>query len=231
MDRRVTTTLYMGLALMALVPPDFATAQLQAVPAKPTTWQFSIPLRREVALRAVQEGGQAYGLVPAAADRENWLVKFEPVTLSAEKLDAYCVYPIIWKFNKQPFDTFTGWNQRSSKAGGGSVTGSVMVVVRVSDEGSNSTASVVATFAGGNSRERHDLNAKGKKFRAEFEAYVLSKVASAAAAPTPSPETVMPSGMSKIEQLERLAALRDKGVLTEEEFQAEKSKILSGPPP
>jgi Short C-terminal domain len=221
------------LIILALGAPGLAQGQFQAVPSKPTTWQFSIPLERGAAATAVQEGGQAFGLVPSAVDRESWLVKFEPAALSAEKLDVYCTYPLIWKFNKQPFDTFAGWNQRSSKAGGGSVTGSVVVIVRLSEEGAGSAASVTATFSGGNSQERHDLNAKGKKFQSEFQAYVLAKVTSAAAAPAPpAPDTAPPpAGLSKVEQLERLAALRDKGVLTEEEFQAEKRKILGAPPP
>jgi hypothetical protein len=41
------------------------------------------------------------------------------------------------------------------------------------------------------------------------------------AAPAPAP-------IDPVEQLTKLGALRDSGVLTEEEFQAEKSKILNG---
>ena len=42
------------------------------------------------------------------------------------------------------------------------------------------------------------------------------------------------SGLSVVEQIERLAALRDKGLLTDDEFNAQKSAVLAGrpsPPP
>lgn len=41
--------------------------------------------------------------------------------------------------------------------------------------------------------------------------------------PTPAPTD------SRVEQLEKLAALRDRGALTEEEFAAEKAKLLGTP--
>jgi hypothetical protein len=50
-----------------------------------------------------------------------------------------------------------------------------------------------------------------------------------AAAPAPAPAPVAPAqASSPIEQLKELAALRDQGVLTEEEFAAQKAKLLNG---
>jgi hypothetical protein len=48
-------------------------------------------------------------------------------------------------------------------------------------------------------------------------------LADAAAAPPPQ---VAPAEPDTVEQLRRLAELRDQGILTEEEFSAEKRKIL-----
>ena len=45
------------------------------------------------------------------------------------------------------------------------------------------------------------------------------------AAPPPPPPP--PPAADPIEQLQKLAALRDQGILTEEEFSAEKAKILN----
>lgn len=42
----------------------------------------------------------------------------------------------------------------------------------------------------------------------------------------PSQAPAPPAGQSTIEQLKELAALKDQGVLTEEEFAAQKAKIL-----
>ena len=42
--------------------------------------------------------------------------------------------------------------------------------------------------------------------------------------PAPAPTT---GGVDPIEQLQKLAALRDQGILTEEEFAAQKAKLLA----
>jgi hypothetical protein len=44
------------------------------------------------------------------------------------------------------------------------------------------------------------------------------------AAPAPEPA----EGQSRVEQLKELAALKEQGVLTDEEFAAEKAKLLAG---
>ena len=46
------------------------------------------------------------------------------------------------------------------------------------------------------------------------------------AQPAPAPAAAAPTQEDTISQLERLGALKDQGVLTEEEFQAQKAKIL-----
>lgn len=46
------------------------------------------------------------------------------------------------------------------------------------------------------------------------------------AAPEPAPEPAAPPAADPIAQLKELAQLRDSGVLTEEEFVAQKAKIL-----
>jgi hypothetical protein len=46
------------------------------------------------------------------------------------------------------------------------------------------------------------------------------------AAPPPPPAAAPPAEQSTIEQLKELAALKDQGVLTEEEFATQKAKIL-----
>ena len=47
-----------------------------------------------------------------------------------------------------------------------------------------------------------------------------------APAPAPAPEPAAPETPAYMQELEQLASLRDAGVLTEEEFDAKKSKIL-----
>jgi hypothetical protein len=48
------------------------------------------------------------------------------------------------------------------------------------------------------------------------------------AAPPPPPPAPAPAGQDRVEQLKELAALKEQGVLTDEEFAAEKARILAG---
>lgn len=48
------------------------------------------------------------------------------------------------------------------------------------------------------------------------------------APPPPAPVAAAPSGDDLIAQLEKLGDLRDKGILTQAEFDAEKAKLLNG---
>lgn len=50
----------------------------------------------------------------------------------------------------------------------------------------------------------------------------------AAAAPPPPPPPPAPPQVDVVEQLKGLAQLRDQGVLTDEEFAAQKARILAG---
>jgi hypothetical protein len=47
-------------------------------------------------------------------------------------------------------------------------------------------------------------------------------------APPPPPAEPTGGGQSRVEALKELAALKDQGVLSEEEFAAEKARVLSG---
>ena len=47
-------------------------------------------------------------------------------------------------------------------------------------------------------------------------------------APPPPPAEPAGGGQSRVDALKELASLKDQGVLTEEEFAAEKARILSG---
>ena len=77
-----------------------------------------------------------------------------------------------------------------------------------------------AVIAGTANRVQHRQNQRW----AQQEAVAQQQAAPAApvaAAPAPAAE-----GPDKIEQLKELAGLKDAGILTEEEFAAEKAKIL-----
>ena len=91
------------------------------------------------------------------------------------------------------------------------------------------TASAVA--GGVNRRQASRWAEKDAQAQAQQQAVYDQGVADAQAqtpaqAPAPAPATAAPSEGDTLAQLERLADLKSKGILTEEEFAAEKAKIL-----
>jgi hypothetical protein len=87
------------------------------------------------------------------------------------------------------------------------------------------TASAVA--GGVHRRQRNRWAAQDQQdAAAQQDAYQQGLAdAQAAAAPPPQPA---PAAPDPLEELERLGKLRDQGVLTDAEFEAQKAKILAG---
>ena len=84
------------------------------------------------------------------------------------------------------------------------------------------TTAVVAGTAGA-VRHRQD-----QKYAAQDqEAYDQHMAEQQAAAPPPPPPAAAPPEEDKFAKLEKLAELNKQGILTDEEFAAEKAKILS----
>ena len=77
-----------------------------------------------------------------------------------------------------------------------------------------------AVIAGTANRVQHRQNERWSQQAAAQD--------SAAQAPAPAPAAAPAAGADKITQLKELAGLKDAGILTEEEFAAEKAKILAG---
>jgi hypothetical protein len=50
----------------------------------------------------------------------------------------------------------------------------------------------------------------------------------APAAPPPAPAAAAPAGDDLVAKIKELQALKDQGILTDEEFQAAKTKVISG---
>jgi hypothetical protein len=92
------------------------------------------------------------------------------------------------------------------------------------------TVAKTAVVSGTASATRNAVNRRqaDKNVRAYSEAEQQVQGQQVAYAPPQqaAPEPAAPSQDDTISQLERLGALKDQGVLTEEEFQAQKAKIL-----
>ena len=89
------------------------------------------------------------------------------------------------------------------------------------------TAVVVGTAnaVGRRSQERAANEQQAAAYRADQAAQEAANRAAAMAAPAPAPATS--SGTELINQLTELGRLRDAGVLTPEEFDATKAKLLA----
>jgi len=90
------------------------------------------------------------------------------------------------------------------------------------------TAAVAGTAAAVGGRVQHRQNEKWQQ-EAEAQAYEqqVAQQPMAAAPAAPAPAAAAEAGMSHVEQLQQLAALREQGVLTDAEFETEKAKILN----
>jgi hypothetical protein len=71
-------------------------------------------------------------------------------------------------------------------------------------------------------------NRSGRESDQEQRIAELENAQAAPPPPPPAPVASAPAGPSAIEQLTQLGELRDKGVLTAEEFEREKQKVLAG---
>ena len=76
-------------------------------------------------------------------------------------------------------------------------------------------------------RQAEKFAARDAQIYADRDQAYAQQVASEEAAPPP-PAPAAASQADMIDQLKRLAELRDQGILTEEEFAAQKSKLLGG---
>lgn len=82
-------------------------------------------------------------------------------------------------------------------------------------------------------RAEEQAQAEAYRQQQEWEAQQAWAAQQAPAAPPPAPAAAAPAaapagGTDVVSQLERLAALQQQGILTPEEFAAQKAKILAG---
>ncbi|MGI9601523.1 MAG: SHOCT domain-containing protein [Acidimicrobiales bacterium] len=93
------------------------------------------------------------------------------------------------------------------------------------------TAAVAGTASAVSGRVHRRQNEKWSQEQqtsvAQQQAIYDQGVADASAAPPPPPPPA-DDGDDRIAQLERLAKLREQGILTDDEFAAEKAKVLNG---
>lgn len=90
-------------------------------------------------------------------------------------------------------------------------------------------AATTAVVAGTATAVHHGISRRQDRRdmeRAQSEAYEQQQYYAQQAPSPPPPPAPAPAHMSAVEQLTQLAALHDQGALTDDEFAAEKAKIL-----
>lgn len=95
------------------------------------------------------------------------------------------------------------------------------------------TATAVSGSVSRNSQAKSQQAADAAAFRQQQEAEAQSaaiaqEVAAQTAAASPPPPPAAATGDGMIEALERLAALKSQGILTDDEFATQKARILGG---
>jgi hypothetical protein len=91
------------------------------------------------------------------------------------------------------------------------------------------TAVIAGTATAVSGRVARHQNDKAQQ-QAEAQAYQQQAAAPPppAPAPAPAPAAAAAPQLTAVEQLTQLAQLKEQGILTEAEFEAEKAKILAG---
>jgi hypothetical protein len=89
------------------------------------------------------------------------------------------------------------------------------------------TAVIAGTATAVSGRVARHQNDKAQQ-QAEAQAYQQQAAAPPPPAPAPAPAPAAAPQLTTVEQLTQLAQLKEQGILTEAEFEAEKAKILAG---
>lgn len=148
---------FFSLSCATMVP------QGQPIEGTPTDYEFNVEAPRPEVFQAFLSVAQQLNLNVDVLDRESGFIQFKNSALSPSQLDDFCVYPVVKPGSEQAWDTFTGWNQRSLRAGGGSVSGTVSLNVLLTEpeESPGVQANLHSTWVASNGRETHQLNSKG----------------------------------------------------------------------
>lgn len=109
---------------------------------------------------------QYLNLNVAVLEKDSGLIRFETAALTASQLGQYCEYPFVNRTGES-WDTFAGWNSRSSQAGTGPVRGKVSLTILITDDSGGSNLNMRAHWLAYNSNEEYACNSTGA-FEAEF---------------------------------------------------------------
>jgi len=172
----VRLRLLLAVALAVLLGGCVATMpQGQAIPAAPTDYEFDIESPRAHVFEALLSVAQSLNLSVDVLEKESGFIQFRNSALAPSQLDQFCKYPVVKPGTTVPWDTFQGWNQRSLKQGGGSVSGNVALNVLLSESGTGTHAKLHSTWVASNRNETSHITSKGVLER-DFENSLRNKL-------------------------------------------------------
>ena len=153
------------MALCAVAILDAGTAcRRRARPVAPTIGfhhEFTVPASRDTTFDAVLRVAHQLNLSVKVLEKTSGLLGFEDATLTASQLEQLCRYPFTRGRTDRPFDTFTGWNERSIADNKGPVTGVVAVNIMLTTVSPVSTnIDLRSSWVAGNFFERYNLASK-----------------------------------------------------------------------
>ena len=133
------------------------------IAATPTDHEFELEAPRTQVFESLLSVAQGLNLSVDVLEKESGFIQFKNSALSSTQLDEYCIYPFVKAGTEQSWDTFTGWNQRSLRAAGGSVNGTVSLNILLTEvaDGNRTHATLHSTWVASNQAETHEVNSKG----------------------------------------------------------------------
>jgi len=159
---RVLKPLIAGLtsiiALSACAPAVTPPPPTRFVEVGTTIVDRSVGSTREEVFDAALIVAQSYNLNVAVLERDSGLIRFESASLTANQLDQYCEYPVVYVETGEAVASFNDWNTRSIAAYGGPVRGTVSMTFLISENGS---VNVRTNLSAANRSESHPCQSTG----------------------------------------------------------------------
>lgn len=123
--------------------------------------EFTVASGRDATFEALLRVAHQLNLTVRVIEKQSGLVGFTNAGLNASQLDQFARYPFTKGKTDQPYDTFTGWQEKSLEGGGGPVTGTVTVdIVLTAISPVSTDVDFRSNWVAGNFSARYSLSSK-----------------------------------------------------------------------
>ena len=163
------------LVVLSLTVGCVATMPSRQIPAVSNDYEFDVESPRAAVFEALLSVAQSLNVSVDVLEKDSGFIQFRNSSLSPSQLDQFCVYPFVRAGTNDPFDTFLGWNGRSTAAGSGSVGGTVSISIVLTETSGGTHARLHSTWVASNRTETNQVSSRGVLER-DFERSLRSKL-------------------------------------------------------